>query len=170
MHTCSLIILFFITFGHSEVVRQQKCNYQLGLLSPPNCPFLLHRPPIAHFCFTSPLEFLTAPRGAVSPTLGTTGLGYQVSSRNRWWVLFAKHYLWWSHLIIIYKVKNISLSKNKTAFECSFIRNGMKECLLFFTLSDEQMNQRTLQKKGEEICLCCYVVERNTCVMQHWFE
>ena len=43
MHTCLLIILFFMTFGHSKLVRQQKCNYLLGLLSPPNRPFLLHR-------------------------------------------------------------------------------------------------------------------------------
>jgi len=27
MHTCLLIILFFMTFGHSKLVRQQKCNY-----------------------------------------------------------------------------------------------------------------------------------------------
>jgi len=39
-----------MTFGHTKLVRQQKCNYKLGLLSPPNRPFLLHRP----------LEFLTA--------------------------------------------------------------------------------------------------------------
>ena len=26
-HTCLLIILFFMTFGHSKLVRQQKCNY-----------------------------------------------------------------------------------------------------------------------------------------------
>jgi len=27
MHTCLLIILFFMTFGHIKLVRQQKCNY-----------------------------------------------------------------------------------------------------------------------------------------------
>ena len=27
MHTCLLIILFFMTFGHSKLVRQHKCNY-----------------------------------------------------------------------------------------------------------------------------------------------
>jgi len=26
-HTRLLIILFFMTFGHSKLVRQQKCNY-----------------------------------------------------------------------------------------------------------------------------------------------
>jgi len=25
VHTCLLIILFFMTFGHSKLVRQQKC-------------------------------------------------------------------------------------------------------------------------------------------------
>jgi len=33
-----------------------------------------YRAPTAHFCFTAPLEFLTAPKGAVPSTLGTTGL------------------------------------------------------------------------------------------------
>jgi len=33
-----------------------------------------YRPLTAHFCFTAPLEFLTAPSGAVPPTLGTTAL------------------------------------------------------------------------------------------------
>jgi len=27
MHTCLLIILFVMTFGHSKLVRQQKSNY-----------------------------------------------------------------------------------------------------------------------------------------------
>jgi len=75
----------FTTFGHSKLVRQQKCNYSLGLLSPPNHPFLLHRPPIAHFCFTSALEFLTAPRGAVPPTLGNNDL--------MWWVFVLSTYV-----------------------------------------------------------------------------
>jgi len=66
MHTCLLILLFFMTFGHSKLVRQHKCNYQLGLISPPT----------DHFCFTAPREFLTAPRGAVPPTLGTTAVGH----------------------------------------------------------------------------------------------
>jgi len=48
--------------------------YKPGLVSPPNHPFLLHYCPIAHFFFNAPLEFLTAPRGAVAPTLGTTVL------------------------------------------------------------------------------------------------
>ena len=56
-----------MTFDHSGLVTQQKCNYELGLLSPPplsfpNCPFLLHLS----------LEFLTAFRGVAPPTLGTT--------------------------------------------------------------------------------------------------
>jgi len=33
-----------------------------------------YHPPTTHFCFTVPLEFLTATKGVVSPTLGTTGL------------------------------------------------------------------------------------------------
>jgi len=44
MHTCLLIIPRFMTFGHSKLVRQQKWNYQLGVPSPLNRPFLLHRP------------------------------------------------------------------------------------------------------------------------------
>jgi len=64
----------FYHFGHLKLLRQQKCNHKVGLLSPPNRSFLLHRPPTAHFCFTSPLEFLTVPREAVPPTLGTTVL------------------------------------------------------------------------------------------------
>jgi len=30
--------------------------------------WVCYRPPTAHFCFTAPLEFLTAPKGAVPPT------------------------------------------------------------------------------------------------------
>jgi len=40
---------FFMTFGHSKLVRQQKCNYWVS-----------YRPPTAHLCFTAPLEILTA--------------------------------------------------------------------------------------------------------------
>jgi len=51
--------IVFMTFGHSKLVSQQKCNYQLGLLSSPspNRPFLLN-----------------LRQGAVPPTLGSTSL------------------------------------------------------------------------------------------------
>jgi len=58
MHTYLLIILFFMTFGHLKLVRQHKCNYQLGLLSPPNRPFLLHRPfRVSHRPLWEPLVY-----------------------------------------------------------------------------------------------------------------
>jgi len=45
----------FMTFGHSKLGRQQKCNYYLGILSPPNRPFLRHCAPIKNFfSFTAP--------------------------------------------------------------------------------------------------------------------
>ena len=47
-----------MTFGHSKCLTN----------------WVSYRPLTAHFCFTAPLEFLISPKGAVPPTLGTTGL------------------------------------------------------------------------------------------------
>jgi len=61
IHFCWSYCLF-MTFCHSKLVRQQKCYYKLCFLSPPNRPFLLHRPPrVSH-----------RPRWAAPPTFGTT--------------------------------------------------------------------------------------------------
>jgi len=70
MHICLLIILFFMTFGHSKLVGQHKFNYELGLLSPPNRPFLLHRPPIAYFCFTDSPRVSHLPQGGGAAHFG----------------------------------------------------------------------------------------------------
>ena len=58
---------FFMTFGHSKLVKQQKCNYWLGLLSPPS----------GHFCFTA----TQLPISASPPTLGNTGLYHRRTRR-----------------------------------------------------------------------------------------
>jgi len=42
IHTCFLIILFFMTFGHSKLVRQQKSINRVS-----------YRLPTTHFCFTT---------------------------------------------------------------------------------------------------------------------
>ena len=62
MHTCLLIILFFYDI------------WSLKVPIAPNRPFLLHHPPIAHYCFIASLEFLSVPRGAVLPNLGAIDL------------------------------------------------------------------------------------------------
>jgi len=62
---------FFMTFGHSKLVTQQKVIIN----------WVFYRPATAHFCFTAPLEFLTAPRGEVPPTLGTTVLEFYLCCR-----------------------------------------------------------------------------------------
>jgi len=54
----------FMTFGHSKL------------------DWVSYRPPTTHFCFTPPLEFLTAPKEAVPLTLGTTGLAEQNASQG----------------------------------------------------------------------------------------
>jgi len=67
MHTYLLIILIFMTFGHSKLVRQQNVIICWVYCSPPT----------AHSCFITPLEFLTAPKGVVPHTLGTTALDFE---------------------------------------------------------------------------------------------
>ena len=46
---------------------------------PPEWP---HRPPITDFASIAPLSGLIAPRGAISPTLRTTGLANQNQDNN----------------------------------------------------------------------------------------